>query len=77
MTIGQMLLFGYLVLSFIAALIVYAACAIAGRQANKPVEPKLPRTGASFRYRKPPIERPQTATPALLHYEAKPRNYTN
>jgi hypothetical protein len=71
MTFAQMLLFGYLALSFVAAVIVYAACAIAGRQANKPANP-LPRTRSSNRHPQPPLDLQPTVTSAFLKHEAKP-----
>lgn len=41
MTFAQILLIGYLALSFIAAIIVYAACAVAGRQTDHPQSSRL------------------------------------
>lgn len=72
MTFAQILLYGYLGLSFIAAVIVYAACVAAGRQTDKSStgRPRPPAPTNSYR-RTQPTPLP-TVSPALLKHDSLP-----
>lgn len=67
MTFAQILLIGYLVFSFVAAIIVYAACAMASRQSDQPDRPQSSRLHRNQHVSKPQFQ--PMARPALLQQE--------